>query len=221
MIETTNNMTIVGHGTKWEVTPRGIKQLNPEPFEYDQKYCATYDTEAYTSGEAMLQGSRLGFAIAAHGRPIKSILDFGCGNYAFLKAAQQIIPRCYGYDVADIDPPEGIAKSHSPFGLAEVVTFHDSLEHTDDPASIVSRLRAETVVISLPYCHLRTRGMSWFLNNYPHLKPNEHRWHFDEKMLNNLMSQFGWQHIMTSNHEDAVRKREIDWNILTMAFKRK
>lgn len=81
-------------GLRYKVDKHGIHQIDPEPFKYDPRYCSTYDSDEYRRGEDRLNASRLGFAMAAHGRPVNSILDFGCGNYAFLKQAAKIIPHC-------------------------------------------------------------------------------------------------------------------------------
>lgn len=209
-------MIIESRGLRYMVLPDGIHQLDAEPFVYDEKYCSTYDTPAYREGEAKLQAARLGFAIGVHGGRISSILDFGPGNYAFLNAASKVIPQCTGYDVSGVDHPFRTQSISTP---VDVVTFHDSLEHTAAPTEVIRSLNCETIIISLPNCPYKEKGAEWFWNNYYHLKPNEHLHHWDVFTLTIFMRSLGWRAVAVSNHEDTVRTRG-DWNILSMGFKK-
>lgn len=202
------------------VADDGIHQLDPRPFTYDATYCAIYDTPEYRHGSEVLNGMRLSFAQGVHGYKIGSILDFGCGNYDFLKQAAKIIPNCYGYDVSGVFAPVFATKVIDISTKVDVVTFHDSLEHCEKPDAVIRSLQCDTIVISLPYCHYRTKGPEWFWERYPHLKPDEHLHHFDQVTLGVFMKRLGWKAVAVSNHEDLVRSRAIEWNILTMGFKR-
>lgn len=206
-------------GIKYELEDSGvIKQLNPKPFVYDEKYCSTYDTEAYRRGSDILQAMRYGFATSAHGRPIQSILDCGYGNGAFLKFASQYTPNVYGYDVTKIQI-EGITvvPDMTP---GKVITFWDCLEHFHD-IDFLASLPQETLCVSLPYCHFRNKNCdeAWFAS-WKHRKPNEHIRHFDEDSLERTMRQYGWVMVALSFHEDIIRKGADSPNILSMAFRR-
>lgn len=200
------------------VSADGVHQIDPQPFQYDVKYCSTYDTPEYRRGNALLQTLRIAFATQAHGKPINSILDFGCGNFAFLKACEGIIPDRYGYDIAEVPAPEGITLTDYSKPV-DVVTFHDSLEHCLLPADVIKRLNCDTIVISCPNCDITTNGDEWFFDHYYHLKPNEHCHHWSRISLRYFMNELGWEQIRWDAHEDIVRSRSKD-NILSMAFKR-
>lgn len=212
-------MTFISHNRKYEVDRFGvINQLDAQQFTYDPGYVSTYDKPEYIQQSELLQALRLGFASAAHGRRITSLLDYGYGNGAFMKFAKRHVPNVYGFDLTGLHVdgcyimPEVIK--------ADVITFWDALEHVAD-LSFLRGLPAETVVVSLPYCHMLTEGRDWFSNQYKHRKPDEHLHHFNEFSLANVMAHYGWKAIASSGHEDIVRKSAHGLqNILSMAFKR-
>lgn len=212
-------MTFTSHERQYEVDQFGvINQLDAKPFRYDAKYASTYDKPEYTQQSEILQALRLGFATAAHGRPIKTLLDYGYGNGAFMKFAKQCVPNVYGYDLTGV----GVDGCYIMPEIvnADVITFWDALEHIPD-LSFVKQLPFETVVVSLPCCHFHTEGREWFDSNYKHRKPDEHLHHFNRLSLANLMAHYGWKAVACSGHEDIVRKSLHGLqNILSMAFKR-
>jgi hypothetical protein len=213
-------MKFESHGRKYATDQYGvIVQQDHKPFIYDPQYASTYDTEAYQRESEKLQALRLGFVYGAHGKRITSIADIGYGNGAFMKFAKQVIPYVYGHDVTGVFV-EG-CYIMPEIVKADVITFWDVLEHFVD-LSFVKDLPAETVCVSLPYCHIITEGKEWFDNNYPHRKPDEHIRHFNEFSLSAMMDSYGWRTVAVSGHEDIVRKSKHGLqNILSMAFKRK
>jgi len=196
-----------------------VHQQNPEPFIYDEKYSAIYDTPEYNERSEKLQALRLGFVMGAHGDYVNSLIDVGFGNGAFMKFAKQQIKFVGGIDVTAVSVPDGCHKLER-FDPVDVVTFHDCLEHIPD-LMFVRDIPAKTIVISLPYCHIKDKGLAWFENDYPHLKKNEHLHHFDQNSLVKFMDNMGWHCTAISKHEDIIRRREVDWNILSASFKRK
>ena len=215
-----NGTNFESNGYKYFIDRFGvITQIDPEPFKYDDKYVSTYDSEAYRRQSEILQALRLGFVLASHGRPITSILDVGYGNGAFMLFAKQAIPYVTSYDITGIEV-EG-CRVVSEFEPATVITFWDSLEHFHD-ISFLSSLEAETICISLPYCHYYALGQKWFDNDYHHRKPNEHIRHFTPDSLESTMRHHGWVKVAISHHEDIVRKSKgAVPNILSMAFKKR
>lgn len=213
-------MKFTARGRQYATDQFGVvNQLDHRPFIYDDKYCSTYDTEAYKRQSELLQALRLGFVTAAHGREVNTLLDCGYGNGAFMTFAKQHVPYVYGVDVTGINVPNCYIMPE--FVKADVTTFFDAFEHIPD-LSFIKELHTETVVISLPWCHLLTEGVEWFETKYKHFKPDEHLHHFNEHSLAALMSHYGWQSIALSSHEDIVRKSAHGLkNILSMAFKRK
>lgn len=228
----------ISHNERYNILPNGvIEQANPQPYKYDSNYVATYDTEAYKRGNETLQAMRFGFATAAHGKPIQSLLDVGCANGAFCLFAQQSVKDVKGFDVTG-EPVPGVDVV-SELVPADVYTFHDVLEHIKD-CSFLNDLQCETISISLPCCHFMEllqlqkydgvgdpaeiksgSALDWFNNDYKHRKPNEHIRHFTPHSLANFMYEYGWRDIATSYHEDIIRKSTHGLsNIISMAFKR-
>lgn len=214
------------HGTEYFIDDFGvIVQAEPRPFEYNESYVACYDGPEYKRQSDTLQALRLGFVIGAYGCVPYRLVDYGCGNGAFLKVAKEVIPEVRGYDVAGVEI-EGIKVFNNQFdldnsGSTEVFTFWDSLEHIQD-LTFLRQLHCNMIAVSLPYCHYHTQGQDWFDNEYKHRKPDEHLRHFSPHSLGQLMKYYGWHKVALSNHEDLVRKSTHRFaNILSMAFKRK
>lgn len=221
-------ITFISKGVLYEKNEFGvIKQSNPENFVYDAKYSATYDTEAYKRGSETLQAMRYGFATAAHGNPVFSILDCGYGNGDFMKFARQHSKGVWGYDVTGVPVPDSCLTAPNIFQPVDVVSFWDCLEHFHD-IDFLAELECQTICISLPYCRFNNivkeqsfdDAVNWF-NEWKHRKPNEHIRHFNRSSLKRTMQHFGWREVSYSHQEDIIRK-PIDHypNILTMAFKK-
>ena len=190
-----------------------IHQVNPETFVYDANYVSTYDTEAYRRDNDRLQAMRYAFAVACHGRTPGKILDYGCGNLAFVNFARQS-SWAVGYDITGM---EGTVSQLQP---ASVYAFWDALEHVPDLHEVLRKIECETVCISLPWCHYNREGLDWF-DTWKHRKPNEHLHHFTPDSLRDLMRQYGFTQVALSFHEDIVRKGTGSLpNILSMGFRR-
>lgn len=213
-------MKFTSHGRHYEVDRFGvIVQTDHRPYTYDAKYSATYDTPEYQRQSDKLQALRLGFVHGTHGRPIRSIIDCGYGNGAFMKAAKEHIPYVYGQDVTGVMVDDCYIMPE--IVKADVLTMWDVLEHFPD-TSFVKDIPCETICVSLPYCHFHTEGKEWFDTVYKHRKSDEHIRHFNEHSLSAMMDYYGWKAVAVSGHEDIVRKSAHGLqNILSMAFKRK
>lgn len=213
-------MKFTSHGRQYEIDRFGvIVQTDHRPFTYDAQYSAIYDQEHYQRESDKLQAMRLGFVMAAHGNRVKSLMDAGYGNAAFINFAKQHIEYVYGYDITGV-PLDG-AYRMPELVKADVLTFWDVLEHFPS-VEFLRDLPHETICVSLPYCHFHTEGKDWFDSNYHHRKPDEHIRHFNEFSLSAMMDSYGWKTIAVSGHEDIIRKSKHGLqNILSMAFKRK
>ena len=161
---------------------------------------------------------RLGNIVGSLGKIPDSILDVGYGDGSFLKVCQNIVPRCYGYDISTYPVPEGcIQVTDLTESFYDVITFFDSLEHFED-IDFVKDLKCNYTCISVPYCHYKDD--EWF-RNWKHRRPNEHLWHFDQTSLTNFMIRMGYELVSGSNIEDTIRKnKENEFNILTCVFKK-
>jgi hypothetical protein len=192
-----------------------VHQVNPEPYQYDPNYCSTYDTDAYRQKAELLQALRFAFATGVHGRPIQSIMDVGYGTGAFMQFAKKQVPIVYGHDISGVPVPAGCDFTDDVNLLVDVLCFWDCLEHFPS-IGFVKDLRAETVIISLPFFPGIDKFPSWH-----HRKPNEHLHHFTLESLRKWMWKMNWRMVAYSKHEDIVRRRDTDWNILSAGFRRK
>lgn len=206
-------------GAIYEIDEIGvIHHTNPVPYKYDATYVSTYDTESYRRENDKLQALRYGFVVACHGHTPGKILDFGCGNLAFVKFASQG-SWAVGYDITGLP---GTTKELQP---APVYTFWDALEHVPDPAGLIKSIECDTICISLPWCHYERNGQEWF-ETWKHRKPNEHLHHFNAASLQRFMFNLGYEKVAISHHEDLVRKPSADVqyplpNILSMGFRKR
>lgn len=183
---------------------------------YDQKYVV----DRYSSAPVReMSHLRLGYVLGSAGGVPGSILDIGYGSGDFLKAAKQLIPNVYGYDVPPAYPVPGITLVDDPYRDSyDVVTFFDSLEHFESIYDIRA-LKARYIVISVPWCHYFSD--EWF-QNWKHRRPNEHLWHFDYPSLCRFMAEIGFAPVNFCAVEDAIRKSDGTWNnILTATFRSK
>lgn len=218
-----------GRITKYVIDINGvIKQLYPEQFNYDKNYVAIYNEPERVRKSKALQALRFSFVLAMATKELRSLIDIGYGNGAFLQYANANSDiSLYGYDISGVKIPANVTAGFDPEWFDnkyDVMTFWDCLEHFPD-LSFLRDIQAEMIVVSLPWCKygaalLRYQNeqaavdcfADWF-----HRKPNEHLHHFDRDSLLNTFAMCGWECIGTSNMEDAIRKR-YHQNILTAAF---
>ena len=200
-------------------TPDGvIYQIDSHPISYDLEYIKYYVDLNRKFGDEMAH-LRLGNIIGSLSTVPNSILDIGYGDGSFLKVCNNIIPKCYGYDISPYDVPEGCERvENMTEGVYDVITFFDSLEHFED-IEFVKDLKCRAVCISVPNCHYPND--EWF-ESWKHRKPDEHLWHFNQDSLNKFMERMGYVMISSTNIEDTIRKNtgQKEKNILTCIFKK-
>lgn len=210
-------------GRHYEVDEFGvIHQTDSRPFKYDPDYSAIYDKPEYQRQSDILMAMRYAYCVASLGRDVRSIIDVGYGNGAFMKFAKQHVKYTAGMDVTGVPVPPGcIQLDINQWQRADVGTFWDVLEHIHD-LNFLYTIPVNVLVVSLPYCHFHTEGVRWMEEEYKHLKPDEHVRHFNAASLEKMMQVYGWEKISSSTHEDIVRKSAHGLqNILTMSFRRK
>lgn len=193
-----------------------ITQIKREAFNYNYDYSNKYN-KLGEIGPRMAY-LRLGHLIGSLGFIPNSIIDIGYGNGDFLRACQNIIPKCYANDISEYPAPDGCELINDVSEVkVDVVTLYDVLEHYNDIYEI-KKIKTNYFVISLPDCHYFND--EWF-ENWKHRRPNEHLWHFDKKSLINFMYEIGYDLINITNIEDTIRKNNEEYpNILTGVFKK-
>ena len=108
-----------------------IEQIIKEPFNYDFDYSNNYN-KLGEIGTRMAY-LRLGHLIGSLGFIPNSVMDVGYGNGDFLKACQNIIPKCYASDISEYPSPDGCEFVKDPNSIkVDVATFYDVLEHYMD-----------------------------------------------------------------------------------------
>lgn len=211
---------------KYRVLDNGVvKEINirercPYDLEYTESRYVRNITEMMAANMAFL---RLGNVIGALGHIPRSILDVGYGSGSFLKAAAEIIKDVNGYDIPPAFPIDSnkIVIQNSMYSRHyEVVTFFDSLEHFPDIYEI-KNLDADYIYISCPWCHFEENHDEDAFMSWKHKRGGEHLWHFGIQGLSNFMAEIGFEYIMHSNIEDAIRKPiRNEANILSALFKK-
>lgn len=188
---------------------------------YDHAYVAErYDSlPDHGRGMSLL---RIGYLVGVL-RSFRTVLDVGYGNGDFLASFDLWrswgIDR-YGLDVSNYPLPKGcIAASKDELCSKswDLVTFFDSFEHIAD-ISFVSQMRARHIALTVPMCHLVSRGVEWF-RGWKHRRPGEHLHHFDLRSLTAFMHANGYRYLAHQNLEDGLRPSETtDANTLTAVF---
>lgn len=136
-----------------------------------------------------------------------ALLDFGCGNGAFMDFARRFgVRRVDGVDRNDklnrwVMAATGcrVEKEISNLNCKySVVTMHDVIEHLVDPPKVLKEMRDVmrddgVLIVDTP------DAGAWKAMGYDgrwhHLKPKEHLWFFDQMSLTNLLDGAGFNTI--------------------------
>ncbi len=128
------------------------------------------------------------------------LLDVGCANGAFMKAARGFGYEPFGIDLAKDDALTSEFKDRVTVGdirtagfqrrAADVITFNDCLEHFIDPISAIKAAngilkRDGILVIDIPDmgCDIAAKEGA----NFKHVKPHEHLWYFTANQLRKFL----------------------------------
>jgi len=198
-----------------EAKPSLWRQVNPEPFEYDDDYKASQSTDVAMSW------LRIGW-LASHisSREMKRchVVDIGSGNGEFMMQGQKAFKSIVSYDVCG----ESITKEELEDTYWDLVVLSDVLEHFKN-IDYLFDLQWDLAFISYPELP------SWFCAEHPeslrdwrHFKPNEHLWLLSKPGLaywfaHNRAEPLAWGHF-----EDIIRKAwsETEVNITSVLVER-
>jgi 2-polyprenyl-3-methyl-5-hydroxy-6-metoxy-1,4-benzoquinol methylase len=122
---------------------------------------------------------------------LRSALDVGCANGAFVDAALSNDVSGWGIDLSIVRSPHPRYAASRVFDLPEyfprqfdLITYHDVLEHVIDPAAeLVAARKVSTLggVIIIDVPDVSTP------EGHHHYKP-EHLWYFNEEALRRLLA---------------------------------
>lgn len=173
---------------------------------YDESYFAHYKGLEGTQIAARLNAGRCAM-LARHAVAESSVLDIGAGCGTFVCCA-----RSWGYNARGFDIiPETVeilkamdAFAHGPAGF-EVVTFWDSLEHIEEPESVLGRIElAAVVLVAIPVFADLTR-----IRESKHYKPGEHLYYFTDSGFAGWMALHGFKLLERSTHETDAGRESI------------
>lgn len=137
------------------------------------------------------------------------ILDWGCGDGAFLKLIQALGYDCFGIDAytADSSNPKiiqaTIDSTEFPDGFFDVITCFHVLEHLNDPLrSIKSALRLLKInglmIVEVP--NLRSLGFQMFKSRWQPLEIPTHLNHFTSNTLQKIFESVGKTQIVRTEY---------------------
>lgn len=189
----------------------GYFPVNPNDEPYDADYFAKYESYAKTPLGVALTDWRIKF-VADHYEGEVIDIGIGCGQFVERRGEHE---RTLGYDVN----PAGVAWLRArnrwrevrrvPYNLP-ALTFWDSLEHIDDPATILSGVQG-WVFVSLPIFE----NCEDILNS-KHFRKDEHRYYWTFQGFVNYMTLNGFTFISYSDAESRLGRE----GIRSFAFKR-
>jgi len=201
-----------------------IEQMNPGPGPaYDCGYVRSrYDDNSKTEPISRM---RIDLLQRVVGTNASAVLDFGCGNWSFVRKVQEKFTWAdvAGWDISGYPAPARSALvAPERWEVFDTLTCFDSLEHLtfDDAEEMLSASHWRHVMVSMPWCHARVLGRKWF-DSWKHRRPNEHLFHLDHLALTELMHCLCYKTLFIGNPEDAIREPADCYpNILTGIFSR-
>jgi SAM-dependent methyltransferase len=192
----------------------GLGHTSPVPADIGTYYGPAYygKRHSFTDRYCLLRRMRLlrHATDADAGPPPKRLLDVGCGDGDFLRAATAAGWKAAGTDIGgalqnardaglDVHPTLDEVASAGPF---DVATLWHTLEHFSDPRGTLERTREllrphGRLLVAVPDAaglQAALFGKSWF-----HLDVPRHLFHFDRTALTTLLERTGftvdrWHH---------------------------
>lgn len=182
----------------------GIGYYPVKDAPYDQAYFDRYASYEGTVLEKALNAARVDFVKKHYDG---WVVDIGIGSGTFIKAHG----KAYGYDIN----PAGVQWLKERDLYVEprhivAVTFWDSFEHIEDPASILNEVN-EWVFMSIPLFDSHNHVM-----RSKHYRKDEHYWYFTFNGICKFMEMHEFAFKGFSRVETEVGREDIG----TFAFKR-
>ena len=178
------------------------------PVAYDAAYFEHYCAFAGTPIECALNAGRLAL-VARYAHAGAKVLDVGVGSGAFVRAVNDagLDLAAKGYDIN----PRGVEwlreaglYADDP-GQFEVVTFWDSLEHMEEPESMLGRVaKGALVFVAIPIFEDLSR-----IRESRHHKPREHFYYFTARGFIDWMALYGFRLLEQSTHETDAGRESI------------
>jgi hypothetical protein len=185
---------------------RGVayqKDMSAAPIAYDDAYHDHYQALEGSAIASPLNAARVAM-LARHAAEGATVLDIGAGCGTFVRAARSWGFAAKGFDIIPktVEHLKAIdAFADNPDGF-DAVTFWDSLEHIEEPETVLKRInRGAIVLVAIPIFDDLTR-----IRESKHYKPGEHLYYFTREGFIDWMAAYGFRLIEQSSHEtDAGR----------------
>lgn len=145
--------------------------------------------------------------VARHATSGSTLLDYGAGDGAFVRAA-----RSWGFDAKGFDVIRAAADALFAAGLYDdepaifdVVTAWDVIEHLEDPGLLLGRVAPQALLCcSVPiFADLRA------IRHSRHYRPGEHLYYWTDEGFVDWMKRYGFRLAEKSEHEVAAGRESI------------
>ena len=189
---------IAAHSIKWrEQAGMGYLQLFDTP--YDEAYFQKYVEMSETPMGSALTEARID--LVNKYRSSGALVDIGIGSGDFMLSI-----GCFGYDInpVAVEHLEIMHLLHNPYlNDIECATFWDSLEHIQDIAAILIRVK-QYAFVSLPIF----KNLGHILTS-KHYRPDEHAWYFTDDGFHKFMDAHGFKVVEQNQMETDLGREDI------------
>jgi hypothetical protein len=173
------------------------KQVKPKQYKYGENYnsrlCSPVETNLLRIG---WMSAYLGYDYMK----TMSVLDFGCGNGGFMRAARPVFKSMEGYDKCP-----GTLSEEALYGRSwNLITAFDVLEHLPD---IDDFFKIDWTICMLSFPETPEVEDWEELRGWRHFKPDEHIWCLDMGNVINWLGKNNCDIIAGACFEDCFRKR--------------
>lgn len=190
-----------------------LHQIDARPIKYDETYNSTGSRT--TEAMAYLRLGLISSAVGAEQLKRMSALELGPGNGVMFEVLRRHLASVDGIDAAPsrFSTITTEQARERRFGL---LVACDVLEHFHEIDELWS-YSFDYAYLSVPLLPPRE-----LMENWRHLKPDEHLWHFSDTTLRAWMMAHGCNVIYSGSPEDSIRERwsEDHPNILTVIVQR-
>ncbi|MBK7708236.1 MAG: class I SAM-dependent methyltransferase [Acidobacteria bacterium] len=182
----------------------GLGQTSPRITDVSEFYAEYYGGRHGFTNDFCARRRLRWLERAARGETSGRLLDVGCGDGTFLRAAQERGWQIAGteldasrFEGSGIDVFSDLGSAHAAFGPEsfDAVTMWHSLEHFHDPRRTLAAVDAllkpgGALIVAVP----NAEGMqaSWSGRNWLHLDVPNHLFHFGPRSLLKLLDQTGF-----------------------------
>lgn len=183
--------------------------MNADRVEYDEAYFQKYKSYEGSETEIKLNKGRCDFLKSNFNFDSNSrrLLDIGAGCGTFVEKAKSIGFDAKGFDVNESTVQYLKSKNlyDDDIGSSDIVTFWDSLEHIEDPSSVLNKISSSSIVlIAIPVFEDVKK-----IRESKHYRPGEHLYYWTETGFVDWMEKNGFKLLQKSNHEIEAGRESI------------